>query len=427
MNTSTLKYLLFLLFFIMPAGVLADDFHYVNMIVGNRAAGLGGAYCAVSDDPAGCYYNPAGIAFAPEMSLSASVNVFGTSDKTYKDVLTTVKGGKLDWTQESSSLLPNYFGLVRKMGRGRIGLSYAVPDSTYRRQKQYFQNIATIYEDNPVESYLIHINDSDKEYLFGPSYALMLSDSLSVGATMYFYYRDAEIIRNQLLQFKQGQHYFVNYYKTRKDQGIKPILGVIWEPRDTLAVGFSVTQTFIMDNDTHTTDIFRETISAGYTLVDGQEYDFSDTDSIHFQSRDQDHKEDYPWSGSLGLAWFVSPSLMFTGDITFHDAEKNRESLVNFALGTEYYFSRNLAWRCGVFTDFANTDNVSNDAVNQDEHIDIYGFNTSLTLFHKLSDITLGVSYGYGKGDAQMITDSTLIQDAEIENISVYLSAAYKY
>ncbi len=427
MNTSTLKYLLILLVFLVPNSVLADDFHYVNMIVGNRAAGLGGAYSAVSDDPSGCYYNPAGIAFAPEMSLSASVNVFGTSEKTYKDVLTRVNGGKLDWKQESSSLLPNYFGVVRKIGRGRLGLSYAVPDSTHRRQKQYFKDIATVYEDNPVESYLIHINDSDKEYLFGPSYAMSLSDSLSVGATMYFYYRDMEIIRSQLLQFQQGEHYFINYYKTRKDRGIKPILGLIWEPYDTVAIGLSVSQTIILDNDTHTTDIFRETISGGFTLVDGQEYDFSDTDSIHFQSQDQDNKEDYPWSGSLGLAWFVSPSLLFTGDITFHGSEKDKESVVNFALGTEYYFSRNLAWRCGLYTDFANTDKISDGDTNQKENIDVYGLNTSLTLFHKLSNITMGVSYGYGKGEAQMITDSTLIQDAEIENISFYLSAAYKY
>lgn len=427
MNTSTRKYLLIFLVVFMPIGAFADDFHYVNMIVGNRAAGLGGAYGAVSDDPSGCFYNPAGIAFAPNMSLSASVNVFGNSEKTYQDILTTVNGGKRDWKQESSSLLPNYFGIVRKMGRGKIGLSYAVPDSTDRRQKQYFKNIATTIEDNPVESYLIHINDKDTEYLFGPSYAMAFSDSLSVGATMYFYYRDAEIIRNQLLQFQQGEHYFINYYKTRKDRGIKPILGAIWEPSDTFALGLSVSQIYVLDNDTHTTDIFRETISGGYTLVDGQEYDFSDTNSIHFESRDQDDEEDYPWSGSLGLAWFVSPSLLFTGDITVHGSENDKESVVNFALGSEYYFSRSLAWRCGFYTDFANTDKLSDGGINQDEHIDIYGFNTSLTLFHKLSNITLGFSYGYGKGEAQMITDSTLIQDAVIENTSIYLSAAYKY
>ena len=67
--------------FVAP-GVFADDLHYVNMLVGNRAAGLGGAYTAISDDPAGCFYNPAGIAFSPYTSLSASVNAFSTSTKT---------------------------------------------------------------------------------------------------------------------------------------------------------------------------------------------------------------------------------------------------------------------------------------------------------------------------------------------------------
>ena len=56
-----------LILFVAPA-VFADDLHYVNMLVGNRAAGLGGAYTAISDDPTGCYYNPAGIAFSPYTS-----------------------------------------------------------------------------------------------------------------------------------------------------------------------------------------------------------------------------------------------------------------------------------------------------------------------------------------------------------------------
>ena len=54
----------------------ADDQHYVNVLVGDRSGALGGAYTALADDPSGCYYNPAGLAFAPYQSFSASMNVF---------------------------------------------------------------------------------------------------------------------------------------------------------------------------------------------------------------------------------------------------------------------------------------------------------------------------------------------------------------
>ena len=38
----------------------ADEDHYNNIIIGDRPAGMGGAYTAISDDPSGLYYNPAG-------------------------------------------------------------------------------------------------------------------------------------------------------------------------------------------------------------------------------------------------------------------------------------------------------------------------------------------------------------------------------
>lgn len=37
------------------ADALTYEYHYVDPLVGNRAAGLGGAYAAIADDPAGCF------------------------------------------------------------------------------------------------------------------------------------------------------------------------------------------------------------------------------------------------------------------------------------------------------------------------------------------------------------------------------------
>ena len=56
------------------AGLSTADFNYINDFMGDRATGLGGAYTAISDDPSGAYYNPAGLAFAYDNQISLSVN-----------------------------------------------------------------------------------------------------------------------------------------------------------------------------------------------------------------------------------------------------------------------------------------------------------------------------------------------------------------
>lgn len=403
----------FCLIFLVAPGVFADDFHYVNMLVGNRAAGLGGAYTAISDDPAGCYYNPAGIAFSPFVSLSASVNAFSTSTKTYKDALRDVNGNTLDWEQESSSLLPNFFGMVRKFGPGKLGLSYAVSDSTRRQQKQTFHNIKSL-PGNPIKTYTLNINENDETYLFGASYAYKLFDSFSIGATFYIYYREMENIWNHLLQFEQGEHTLVNLYETKTAWGYKPTLGVIWEPFDKLAIGLSASKIYVTSSD-HDAQRIRRNSSD------------DDTNAIELITISDTEKDKFPLATSLGLAYFASSRLLLSAGITYYEEVSDKEAIYNYSLGTEYYFTDTFAVRAGYFTDKANTPSLSSGKADQDEHIDIYGASLSFTVFHKRSSITLGMSYGLGEGEAQKVGGSTEIQDAEIRNLAGYISASYSY
>ncbi len=399
----------------------ADDYHYINTLVGSRASGLAGAYTAVSEDPEGCFYNPAGIAFAAHNSLSASVNAFSWSKKTYKGALTSVDGSKHDWEQESFSLLPNFFGIVRKFGPGMLGISYAVPDSIQRRQKQTFNNITSLYDPNNMETYKLNIDDLDKTYLFGPSYAYPFSDSLSVGATLYVYYRDREVIRNHYIKFDNGEHYISNYYETKTEWGCRPSIGAIWEPLDKLAIGLSLSKIYVTSSDYETQTISRNTAEPGGPAS-------GDTDYIELSTSSSSDKDEFPLSTSLGVAYFASPKLLFSGDIKYYDKVSEKEATYNLALGAEYYFTEALAGRAGLFTDNANTPDVdSGGSANQPEHVDIYGASLSLSLFHKMSSITLGASYGWGKGDAQIIAGSNATQDAEIRNLTVYVAASYSY
>ena len=79
----------------------ADNAHYKNMLIGERAATMGGSYVAISDDSTGCYYNPAGIAYAVGDSLSGSGNMLHKMKTVYSEAI-----GTEDWVRESEALVP---------------------------------------------------------------------------------------------------------------------------------------------------------------------------------------------------------------------------------------------------------------------------------------------------------------------------------
>ena len=117
----------------ISATALADQMHYRNIITGERAQGLGGAYTGVSDDASGVYYNPAGLAFAQSNDISGSANAFYNKTITYKDVL-----GTDDWKEESSGTLAPFFGVMQKLDKYLPGLvggfAYYMTDTELKDQ-----------------------------------------------------------------------------------------------------------------------------------------------------------------------------------------------------------------------------------------------------------------------------------------------------
>jgi long-chain fatty acid transport protein len=61
----------------LTSGATADPVHRPNVIVGGRAAGMGGAFTALADDGSGGHYNPAGLATLPGASFSLSTSLYG--------------------------------------------------------------------------------------------------------------------------------------------------------------------------------------------------------------------------------------------------------------------------------------------------------------------------------------------------------------
>ncbi|MBI4745211.1 MAG: outer membrane protein transport protein, partial [Deltaproteobacteria bacterium] len=313
----------------------ADEYHYNNILIGDRAAGMGGAYTAISDDPSGLFYNPAGIAYTQGSNVSVSANAVHQTRTVYKDVL----GGN-GWERTSSALLPNFFGIIQPLGKGKLGFSYAVPDSIVEDQDQVFYNIPNITR------YVINFNKNDNTYNFGPSYALELAKGLSVGLTIYAHYKDSQWIMNQLTNLNSGQYEWLNQYYQTSEWGIRPIIGLMWNTTDKLSFGLTASQTKVL-NSTTTNQVVIKDIS----------YDGNTINRIAIKS---DEKRELPLTATLGFAFFPSNTLIIAGDFTYYDKATDnnfgdKQPTWNAALGAEYYLSEKWALRGGLFTDRANT------------------------------------------------------------------------
>jgi len=407
----------------VPHVLQADQYHYNNILVGERAAGLGGAYTAVSDDPSGLYYNPAGIVFSTGSNLSGSVNAYYSASKKYDSVL-----GGHGWERKSSALLPNYFGIIQPVGRGKIGFSYAVTDSIVEDQDQTFHDIPSTVQSTidparnaVIDTYIINFNNEDYTYNFGPSYAIKVSDAVSLGTTVYVHYRKNQWIMNQLLTLEQGddRYEWTNSYYELTEWGIRPVLGIMWSPSESShSVGLTLSKTVLLDSEARVQRTFK-----------GLDYNADQKDRIDISS---DEKREYPYVVTLGYAWFPSPAALVSADISYFSSTDDdligkRDATVNLSVGSEYYFTSSVVMRAGLFTNFANTPEIESGSANQPEHVDMYGGSLSLAYFTRGSTITIGTSYSYGTGEAQIITGSPKIQDVTASSLMVFVGASYSY
>ncbi len=395
----------------------ADDFHYINMQMGDRASGMAGAYTAVSDDPSGLFYNPAGLTYMGTRNLSASMNAYHTTNLKYKGVL-----GGGDWKRESGNLVPNFFGVAQPMGIGVFGFSYAATDAIVENQDSVFYNVGT-----QIKQFTLNLNNEEKTYKIGPSFALAVNDDLSVGITLYAHLRDTETIFNQNIILNDDTYEWSNNYTQTSEVGIEPIIGVMWSPLDKVSFGLSVRTT--------------QLLSAEQTIQQAVSTDIGCTTGTACPSTvptptliNASETRSYPISTSVGIAYFPSDKLIYSIDFDYHSTAdggtkraSNKTATWNVKAGMEYYLYSNWALRGGIYTNNANTPEIDSSKTDQDQHINLLGFSLSATRFSRNSSLSVGVNYASGTGEAQVISGTTATQDVDANNLSLFLSTSYSY
>ena len=386
----------------LAGGVLyADENHFKNVLVGDRAATMGGAFIGISDDSSGGYYNPAGLAFGVGDSISGSGNALHRSQTKYEKTI-----GTKDWYRDSETILPNFFGITKAFGKSIFAFSYIVPDSFIEHQDQSFPNILS-----GIKEYYMSLHSEEESNMVGPSYAYRINDSLSIGSSIFY---------NWSLTRKQQNEFFImndnsteNIYSSTKLSETSVLLKFGLQSNHIEPFTFGVTYSLHLPID--------KTIESHtpYILSSGR-------GGKNYQNKNLPSTK--PEQISVGVGYYPSHNLLFAFDLDYYQAgSTSLNDVINFSLGGEWFLDAENAFRFGYYT---NNDNrpVPGQSTNAPhEKIDLVGYTFGYSSYTRTSSFTLGSIISEGNGKAQIYENNKQTRNIIRTSLTLLLAASYNY
>ncbi len=357
----------------------ADRFHYNNNLIGERAAAMGGAFTALGDEPSGCYYNPAGLVNIDDDYISLSITIFQLK---VRDILNYSGSKRL--TQTAFNIIPASMGTIWSYGRHRFGFSVIVPE---------YDEAVVDFHDTKV-SPEVHINSSLKsaEYLAGPSASFYLNDMVSLGMSLYGYYRyDKDFIS---VLSRMGNNF--SHESTSSDRkliGIMPLIGVLFKPSEVVQIGASVRTGLRVYGDV---SIYNTTT----TNIPGRE-------PVSIRNVSLGEKTELPIGIRAGVALNLWKGNTLTADLSFYDPILYKSAghvsdlnpVFNVNIGIEQLIGTLWALRGGLYTDFTSAPDVDISKPSPPPHIDMFGAAIGVGYDGAFATTTAGFNGGWGSGE----------------------------
>ncbi|MBF0353246.1 MAG: aromatic hydrocarbon degradation protein [SAR324 cluster bacterium] len=393
---------------LVQAGRLhADDVHYKNVLVGDRAATMGGSYVAIADDASGGYYNPAGLVYAPGNNVSGSAISRHSSETVYQNTIENH-----DWIRKSDSSLPNFFGFVKKFGHVAMAFSYVVPDILIEHQDQTFTQLNNLA--SPIDRYVLNVNLQDITTQTGFSWAYQAQPSFSVGLSLFRHERDLRLQQDEFLAFSNGDVYWSHQNVEFKERGYVPKLGIQFSPVEPLTFGLTFSKTLI------TSSRYKPAVSEA-VLEPAR-----DLSQVTYTPIPSDFdKRKTPLQTSLGIAWYPSPFMLFTMDIDYFTAtDADLNAVWNLSMGTEYFLNEGHALRAGYFTNRTNQLAPDANTTSPHEYLNMEGLSFGYASYTHASSFTIGLVYSLGRGTAHVFQGSNESRDLTRETLTIMLAAS---
>jgi pimeloyl-ACP methyl ester carboxylesterase len=413
----------------------AGEFQHRNLLVGDRAVGLGGAYTALADDPSGMFYNPAGIVHA-ERGSSTSINALSYSATEYEDILP----GGADLNRSSTVVVPGFFGAMANIGGGKGGFFLAVTDFSAERQSTPF-SLAS-FQGLREDSAGTFANDVDSRvYHLGLSLGQPIAAGWSWGGSLALVLRDQrELRRLDALAFgdPSGDKLasLTAIRVSDETNTLKPMLGLHYRGEQGSSVGLTVSREF--------------GVSRTY------EYDYRQVSAITPgngsapQSFDEqvvvrsDENQERPWHVAVGLAQAISPQFLLTLNVDHYTkvdealivlnerappVTRPYSAVTNLAAGMEIEFQQGYRLRTAIFTDRANLRLEGAQTFERREQVNLIGASLSIsaTVGERLIEAGIYGSTGDGQavlGDlAELNFSASSVVDARKQQFVIFFGA----
>ena len=288
----------------LAGGVLyADENHFKNVLVGDRAATMGGTYIAIADDSTGGYYNPAGLAYSVGDTISGSGNAYYSSKTRYKKTI-----GNQDWERDSETVLPNFFGITKSLGRTMLAFSYIVPDSFIEHQDQDYKFGSDVY--------FLSLHTEHQSNMSGPSIAYRFDDTWSVGASFFYGWGITRKLQNEYQ--KIGSDPVKNTFQStkREESFLQSRIGVQSNFLEPLTIGL----------------VYVETIPLALNVQKNISVVSSQTQTFSNSAEELPLKK--PRQFSFGLAYFLSHDWLLAMDLDyFSSSTSDLNNVINYSFG----------------------------------------------------------------------------------------------
>lgn len=405
----------------------ADDTHYQDYPLGGRSVGLGGAFTAISDDPSGIFFNPAGLVDSNRLSVQISTTLYGLeiSDTFFSAV---ERAADLDTVFTELNVIPSSGSFVSTIGnqgpdkRAQQAYGFGAFVPSYRSFS--VRSVATLPPDEQFagcDQLAYQRKILDRSYYFGGAFAHRIDELLRFGVSTFLTYRslsDLEETSCFSSEISPNQPFATT--QTNLDMGVASILlslGLKADLDEHWSAGLNVTTPSIRVFDTANVRVTRG---------------FADptTDETEFSVRELRGLEANTKVGTvmrLGVAYTVPRELTWAADLVFQAPTKftlfeipaeedtvrdavtiinniERRMVFNLSTGAEYLVAKAFSMSGGLFTNFSSAPSIpgargSRSAEARLPHVHAFGGSFVLGFFSEHTLTRAGLTMSYGSGD----------------------------